>query len=248
MDITSEAMSALKQHALREHPNESCGVILDGEYVACTNTAQDPSNDFKIAKDEYLTLYKRGVIQAIVHSHTHGLNRTMEEREIDPRTPSQNDMIGQQTTAIPWGIVSTEGETVTDPVWLGDTMDTPLTQRKFIHGVFDCYCIIRDYYWQNHGAKLPEYPRDYKWWEGAGNLYTDNFEHAGFKQITWDEMREGDVLLVNILCDKPNHAAIYCGENTILHHYQTRLSGYDKLSKWKSRVSYVLRYTGSINT
>lgn len=244
MDINKNAVESIKKHALEAYPNECCGLIVNGVYHPCTNAAEDPLNDFKIPKNEYLSLYNQGVVEAVIHSHTHSLHRPENEHQIDPRTPSKNDMVSQKNTAIPWGIVSTEGETVTPIVWLGDSLNNPLIGRKFIHGINDCYSLIRDYYNQKFNIVLPDYPRDYLWWEGAGNLYVDNFANAGFETIEWQEMQPGDVLLINILAKVPNHAAIYCGEDKILHHYETRLSGTDSLRKWRSRITHVLRYRG----
>lgn len=245
MQLSEKALHDIKIHAIKEHPRESCGVILDGGYIAVENVADDPECDFRIDPKRWLELYKQGHIQAVVHSHPVSLKRTREQREIDPRTPSEQDMISQQATNIPWGIVATEGETCTDPIWLGSTDTLPLEGRTFIHGVTDCYSLIRDYYKLHHNTTLPDYPREYKWWEGVGNMYLDNFADAGFEEVDLSDRQPGDVLLIYLLSDVPNHAAVYLGGNEILHHYTGRLSKRDRLDKWEKRVTHCLRYTAA---
>ena len=43
------------------------------------------------------------------------------------------------------------------------------------------------------------------------------------------EVQPGDLILMNLVSPVPNHAAIYLGDQQILHHVQGRLSSRDLL-------------------
>tara|TARA_R100000664_G_scaffold13807_1_gene21901 strand:+ start:4424 stop:4732 length:309 start_codon:yes stop_codon:yes gene_type:complete len=61
-----------KEHALKERPRESCGVVVKGRYYPCQNIADEPENHFIIETRDYVTARTNGKIEAIVHSHPKG--------------------------------------------------------------------------------------------------------------------------------------------------------------------------------
>ncbi len=167
---------ALKAHAIAEFPKESCGLIVAGAYVPCFNYAADPENDFKIAGEDFIGHAPN--VQAVVHSHPNG-----------PFYPSNRDMQGQLQTALPWFITATDGERASDPVQWGDRSDIPaLVGRDFMHGITDCYSLVRDVFalgkdrlaeqgidWPHEPIVMPEVPRDDNWWVGEDDLYAGIF-------------------------------------------------------------------------
>jgi cell wall-associated NlpC family hydrolase len=58
-------------------------------------------------------------------------------------------------------------------------------------------------------------------------LYLDNFAAEGFRKIPVEEVQRGDLILMNLVSPLPNHAAIYMGDQQVLHHVQGRLSSRD---------------------
>ena len=56
-------------HAEREHPRESCGLVVKGTYWPCEDIAKDPTADFAIDPRVYLGAQMSGGVDAIVHSH-----------------------------------------------------------------------------------------------------------------------------------------------------------------------------------
>ena len=114
-----------------------------------------------------------------------------------------------------WGYCEPEG------------FELPYVGREFAHGTVDCYSLCRDWYKREWGLELKNYPRRDQWWENGQNLYLDNFEKEGFHRIPVSELQRGDALLMQLSSPVPNHAAIYIGDQQVLHHVQGRLSSRD---------------------
>jgi cell wall-associated NlpC family hydrolase len=57
------------------------------------------------------------------------------------------------------------------------------------------------------------------------NLYLDNAEAWGFYRVF--DLKVGDVILIQVHANVPNHAAIYIGNEKIMHHVAGRLSKTD---------------------
>jgi cell wall-associated NlpC family hydrolase len=74
-------------------------------------------------------------------------------------------------------------------------------------------------------------------------LYVDNFATAGFAVVDPDDLRVGDVLLMQVHSEVPNHAAIVLGDGLILHHLQGRLSSRDVYGGyWQKITTHTLRH------
>lgn len=242
--LTPEIVEELSKHAVEAYPQESVGVILtDGTYRRLTNTALEPEKFACWNTKEFDPLYLTGQVRALVHSHPDG-----------PNCPSGSDMKSQVHLDVPFVIVSTNGVDCLPPLAWGSTLQPPpLHDRPFMHGVTDCYALIKDYYLLERGIELPEFPRDWDWWLNDFNLYDDGFQRAGFVEIDTQDVRDGDVVLFKIRSEVTNHGAIIvdnCGR--ILHHAAsrnpwepTRRSKYDTLGRWKPFATRWLRYTGA---
>ena len=244
MKLTKKIKKAIDAHVLEVYPAEAVGVIVDREYHKLTNTSDTPDVHFKVGNKEFLEVIGEGDVKALIHSHTFDtpVDQRTSRRSIDRRTPSKTDMVTQQAMAIPFGIVHTDGETVSDCVWLGWETQ-PLLEREFIHGITDCYSIIRDWYKTERNVDLPDYPREWAWWETDVNMYADLFEDAGFAEIDPKDIEIGDVVLMSVLTeDTINHAAVYTDNNKITHHLVGRLSTQEPYNKWFGHVKKVVRY------
>ena len=71
--------------------------------------------------------------------------------------PSQADRVACEATALPWFIVSFPSGHWTELRPQGYA--APLVGREWSHGVLDCYSLIRDWYAQERGIDLPDFPR-----------------------------------------------------------------------------------------
>ena len=229
--IVSDALD----HAAAEAPRECCGVVVkvDGRpiYVPCRNISE-AGDQFIIDPQDYANAEDRGDVVGIVHSH-YGV----------PPTPSQADLASCEKSGIPWLIVNQPVGSY--GIVRPSGFQAPLEGREFVHGVFDCYSIIKDYYLQKLGISIPDFDREEEWWTKGYNLYMDNFEKAGFSAVPFDSLQEHDVVIMQCRSQVPNHAAIYVGDSRILQHLSGRLSGVDVYGGyWQRSTVAVVRYRG----
>lgn len=238
----SPILPAIRDHAAACAPRECCGlaVVRKGKlrYVPCRNLLAEvllkpgEARSFAIDPADYAVAEDLGAIVAIVHSHVN-----------EPPQPSMADKVGIEASGLPWLIVNhpVGHWTVTAP----SGFVAPLTGRPFVHGVLDCYSLIRDWYLRERGVALPDYERADRWWEKGGDLYRQNFAGAGFVEIGERELQPGDVILMQAMSPVTNHGAIYLGGNLILQHVMGRLSSRDVWGgAWRKSATHFLRYLG----
>lgn len=113
--------------------------------------------------------------------------------------------------------------------------------RPFIHGLFDCYTLVRDYYKRKFNIFLPtNIQREWEWWNKGENLYLENAKDCSFEEVS--DIKKHDVLLMKINSPVPNHAAIYIGDGKILHHMAGRFSTIQELTfSYKQKISVIYR-------
>jgi proteasome lid subunit RPN8/RPN11 len=232
--ILSETVKAkFVEQAKAECPREACGLVIikNGKQVYCPakNLAKG-SDNFILDPIDYEKADIAGEIVAVIHSHPN-----MSAK------PSQADLVACEGSGLPWficGIPSEQWEYIEPSGYIA-----PLVGRQWSHGVLDCYAIIRDWYAQKKNISLLDFERSDEWWKMGGNLYLDNFEKAGFKRITLEDLSCGDVILMTVNSTVPNHGAIYLGDNVILHHVHGRLSTRDIFGGyWLKNAMVYLRY------
>lgn len=240
IDLTAVVPFALI-HAQAEAPFESCGVVVrepgDGlVYIACRNIAGE-RNQFVIDPGDYARAADTGEIVAIVHSHI-----------LIPPTPTEADRVEIERYGLPWLIVNPT--TGAHAVAVPTGYSAPLIGRPFVHGLHDCYGIVRDYF-AALGIPLSDYPRAYGWWDDPDgpDMYRDNFDAEGFIQIAsgFDDararLREHDLILMNIRARRDNHMAVYLGGGVILHHLINQLSRRETYQEfYQRRTTAVLRH------
>ncbi len=235
--LTKSIASAIEQHAMARYPLEACGFITDDGYIPCANIHNDPCGSFAVADEDYIKY--EDSIKGIVHSHPY----TEIINVYDRLAPSKNDMQAQIATNLPWFIIATDGNSCSEIVGFGDCLQPEaLKGRTFIHGIWDCYSLVRDYFRMEKSIILPEFPRSDDWWNHGENMYEDNFKKAGFIEIMPEQAKAGDAILYNILSACCNHAAIYLGDGEILHHLHGRKSSIDNHNLYFRRAQKVLRY------
>lgn len=262
--FSTEVVKAAQDHAKQAYPLEACGIVVRGEYHRMENKALDPSEhkdedpdcqckrcSFRIDSAEIIKICGEDPLEAVVHSHPDG-----------PLFPSESDMRGQITSDVPWVIIGTDGDRVSDPIEWGDSLPVPpILGRRFIHGVQDCYSLIRDTFrlgkeklaeqdidWPFDPIYLADCPREDCWWEKGQDLYLENFKTWGFTEISMSEAQPGDVFIMKLLGEEANHAGMLLSGNLVLHHLpgETRISRREPAGGWARMAVKWVRYQGAV--
>lgn len=245
MYILKETKEAIINHAAASYPRESCGFIVNREYIECRNIA-DSDSEFKIDPHDLVRAEKSGKIEAIVHSHPNGSTK-----------PSTFDLLQMNNSNVPWVICAYPEIDI--KVHKNTNYKAPLINREYIHGVLDCYSIVRDYYSRELGIELDNFERSDLWWESANNasLYADNFKSQGFVEV--DDLQRHDLILCRVQpTEHINHALIYLGDNgsltseqseiaigehLVLHHPYLRRSRREIYGNvWQQRKAVIIRH------
>lgn len=245
MKLTETLKAAISAHAEERFPLECCGLIIDDYYVPCRNIS-NKQDQFEIHPEDLAKVEDLGEIQAYVHSHPNASARA-----------SELDLIQIELHQKPWVICAYPD--IEFQVYEPCGYRAPLVGRNYIHGIQDCYSIVRDFYQRELGIKLIDFERQDRWWESKDNksLYLDGFGQAGFIEVS--DMQYGDVLLCRVgRTEHVNHAVIWLGNQTelkseqtescvgssiILHHPYGRKSVREIFGpQWQERVAKVVRY------
>lgn len=238
-----EVTDAIKQHAMESYPNESCGIIMDDEYVPCENTHPTPDKAFRIDPGFTAPLLVAGKIQAVVHSHPNG-----------PSHPGVEDAQNQIEMGIPWGVISVIGDETTalyssDLLWWGDQLPpVPLLGRRFIWHIFHCYQLYRDWWKQERGIHFAMYACEEEFIQNNRDVFIEHVEkthHTNLGKIPVTELEIGDMLVGRLRGRHPNHCGVYIGGDEILHHPAGGASCTTSLQRWWPYIDTVLRHDGS---
>lgn len=235
--LSQRLINVIQQHAETVYPNECCGLIVrvgrQRRYIPCENTHNEPGENFRISAEEWAEAEDAGEVLAVVHSHPDG----------GPHA-SPLDLQGCHQSGLPWVIMAWPGGE-TSTVLPADR--PPLLKRPFIHGSWDCYGLVRDWYQQERDIELPDFPRTDNWWTRGENLYMRHYAEAGFRAHS-DELEPGDVILMQYKADEINHAGVYLGDGKLLHHMYGKLSEIVPYGgTWRDRTMLILRYQDDRN-
>lgn len=225
MKLTAKLKKAIQAHAAKAYPEECCGVIVNKEYIPCRNISSH-QDQFEIHHEDLAKAEDLGEIQAYVHSHPNASARA-----------SEIDLIQIELHQKPWVICAYPD--VEFQVYEPCGYKAPLVGRNYIHGIQDCYSIVRDFYERELGITLIDFERQDLWWESKENksLYLDGFGEAGFIEVDinynypdwvsghgvlqFDKLEYGDVLLCRVGRTKHvNHAVIWLGNKSELKSEQ----------------------------
>lgn len=226
--LPDDIITLIKEHAHREIPKESCGVVLIRKgrrsYVECTNVAE--LDCFKIDPVQFARLQLSGDIEYVVHSHTSG------------NKPSDHDVSACAALKLPYLIYYCETDTYEV------LLKNKLIGRDYEFGKQDCFEAARDWFLV-HGVYMP--PR---------RNWLDNWNQLGYNYINdqvldWPvkpvkSPRYGDILTLAVLEENPNHIAIYLENDMIFHHAVNRLSCRENMYPfWAENIHGIYRYADS---
>jgi cell wall-associated NlpC family hydrolase len=239
----NQYLEQMQAGALAAFPNEAVFFITEAGCTEVENIHEHPDKYFAVADGDHRRAMAEGLL-AVVHSHPDNI-----------AAPSSLDMKGQMSTAVPWGIIGTDGVGVSDIAWWGKgAPKAPLIGRTFRHGITDCYSLIKDYYEIEKGIELPEFPRDWEWWKTNANLFEDGFKIAGFVKIDAPDAQPGDVWLANIGSEfgVANHGGLLLEDGLMLHQIgskdpvdHSRPSAREPIYRYMPHITHWLRYVGT---
>lgn len=245
MELSETIKAAIQAHAAECFPAECCGLIVNNTYVPCRNIAKH-ADQFEIHPEDLVAAEDSGETQAFVHSHPNASARA-----------SELDLLQIELHEKPWVICAYPD--IEFQVYEPCGYKAPLVGRNYIHGIQDCYSIVRDFYERELGINLIDFEREDAWWEHkeSKSLYLDGFGEAGFIEV--NDLQYGDVMLCRVgRTEHVNHAIIWLGDQTalkseqteacvgssiILHHPYGRKSTREVFGhQWQERVVKVVRY------
>ncbi|MDD9340888.1 MAG: C40 family peptidase [Providencia heimbachae] len=231
--ITKKLSELIFQHVKSEYPQEACGVICQKsrvkQYFPCRNLSSNPTDHFELSPEDYALAEDWGNPIAIVHSHC-GDGVTTQ--------PSELDKLQCDATELSWVIVSwPEG----DLRVISPRGERKLEERPFVLGHADCWSLIMDYYHQQHGITLNNYSIERRWWEEGESRYMDNWQKEGFVEFS-GEPKDGDMVIMQVQADVPNHAGVLVNNGMLLHHLYGQLSRIIPYSDyWRDRTVKIVR-------
>lgn len=122
--------------------------------------------------------------------------------------------------------------------------ETPLIGRPYAFGIFDCFSFVHDYLYQIMNIEIGQLERTEQCFDIPG-FTRDAAIQCGFVQVD-DAPRRGDLFLIQTDVGEADHAAVYDGNDRIMHHMRNRLSRSDiyggsywqlhTISHWRHRL------------
>jgi proteasome lid subunit RPN8/RPN11 len=230
---TPEQITAALDHAGLYAPRETCGVIAGGTYCPIANLATE-HDAFVMDMRGYVAVACEHQVEAIVHSHV-GL----------APVPSEADRAMCEKLGLPWLIVSVPSGawSVIEP----SGWRAPLVGRDWAWGCQDCLGIVRDGLAAN-GITVPDFPRDWRFWDAGEDLIAEQFDSTGFHALPAGTLPEHlDVFGIQMPGSPVvNHLALFLAPDQILHQLVGRPSRRDLYDgRWQSLTRLHLRYGGA---
>ena len=248
--ITKSVLNKIKKRAIEVYPNEACGLIINpnpgvkSSFVACANIAGDPNKRFVISPKEFASAEDLGTVVAVWHTHVEHSS-----------APSDFDINSCNESELEWFILdiykrgdSFEFGTVKhiEP----NLSEVDLIGRPYIYGVYDCFSLAKNYYRKEMGIDIdfvpPGYPEVCELSNQKNLLLVEGAAQAGFERVSTQLPKKGDLIILNVCSDYPNHIAVYVGDLKILHHCMGRLSELSIYpgSYWEKHTFAHMRYKG----
>lgn len=225
--LTKEVQKQILAHAEAAKPQEACGFIVKRGrkqlYVRVKNVAENPNDTFELDPDAWTTLGENDEVVAVVHSHPNG----------EPFL-SGADRQMQVKHSLNW-VLAVNGT-------LKQFRPCPhLLGRTFEYGVRDCGTLIRDAM-MLAGLNYQDFERGDLDEDAANEIWVNSLTALGAKRISDGSLQAGDVILT-VYGGKAAHAAMYIGNDKMLHHSYGNLSRREYYSEyWQLNTHSVWRF------
>ncbi len=241
--ISEEIKSSIKQHAIKDYPNECCGLLyLENnslKILNANNSAIDKINEFLINPKDYLKASRLGKIVGIYHSHCVQDNSFSElDKQISHRLNLKNIVYIYKQNKF--------------EEYCPENYFSKYTDKKFKINESDCLSIIEEYYNEEFGLNIFHYERNENWdknykefIDSKLSCFTNNKNFDEFinkenfiKIDRIEDAKKHDLIIFKYLDNYPSHFGIYLGNDYILHQPRNRDSLIEKLSAPEKRRIY----------
>ena len=116
-----------------------------------------------------------------------------------------------------------------------------LIGKQWSYGSNDCFSLLREYY-SLLGIVLPDFPRPESL-ERTESIFLKHARDIGFARVEFDDRAEHDVIIMRLGTAAPMHAAIYVGNDKILHQRMNSVSAVESLRRYyRERTAAVFRH------
>jgi proteasome lid subunit RPN8/RPN11 len=248
INLDNPLLRSIYKHALDCFPEEMCGVVINKadniRFEPLENISNDKKHSFTLDPVEYAKL--EPWVEVIFHSHINNFQFS----KYDKRTPSYSDFVNQKKTAKPWGIVLTDGDSVSTPVYFPRIPSSNYLERPFLWYINDCYTLVQDYFeFELNIPSLIKYPDDFDWMKYEINGFKDFFlpyakkllEEEKIKPINdLNKLKNGDIIVINKHGVVNSHLGIF-HNGEILH--QDIISTLEPMSHYVYNISNIFRAT-----
>lgn len=246
MQLSDDALKQFKADVLARYPEEACGVLIADTYYPCKNVHPEPTKMFRIERERLELELQHGPIQAVLHSHPYELAKSkwFVKAHYNPAWPSEADQRGFIDDNVPWGIVASDGEGISEMVWLTEEV-LPIASRSFSWFTADCYSLVRDWHKENTGIILPNFTRKWGFWREGINTIEEGILKIPFatKHPT-ENAQIGDVAVIaEGGSEVVNHLGVINGNNTFLHQWVERYAQENRWDVYARTTRYVVRFT-----
>jgi len=235
---SNDIIEQCKIYAEEKAPEEMCGFIIeDDEYrfIPIENIAKDKINNFSISVSEYIKYADD--LCCIVHSHNNSPHVSAEDQQLQKRADVQ------------CGIMFLKNGKYSSDIFFGGNVRQDLLGRPFVFGAYDCFSIVRDYYYKELNINLPNIIREYGFWNDrevggilkpAEDIINNNLND--FIKTDINNIEKGDIITMNIQGKVTNHLAVYIGNGLILHHLNSKLSTREPVYGYMNMIENIYRW------
>ncbi len=240
--MNTEIKAKVKEHALKDAPNEACGFVCvnflgEVTVLPCENMARNKVGRFVIDPKKNLEAEKTGHIAAFYHSHA---GEFLDERS---NKLSIEDLDISYEAGIPALLYVHPHDQFHFSV-PSTYVPAPLLGRPFVWGVWDCYTLVRDHF-KLKGIQMGSYMPPENATTHSDFGYEQKILNENFREVPLEEIRPDDVILLKIKSDFINHCLVYLGGNDFVHQSLNKISSKGFLDdRYQKYIAKVMRHNG----
>jgi hypothetical protein len=247
--MENEYLDEAKQYAVVNPSTEVCGLIVDyngsKKFLKCENKSKDPRNSFTIHPLEYIKAKAYGNILACFHSHIKGSSF------------SAQDIFNSFKHNLSYYLYSIKK----DKFYFFDPKQKE-NYRKYINrpyelGIKDCGTLIVDFYRNELNLDIDingprriglsyndlKNTKEHVW---SLEKYKDEYNRVGLQIFTLKDIKDFknyDIIIFSLEKGVPTHAALFIGDDLILHQRYESISSIESIRKGHlKQISYILRH------